>query len=58
VSIAGDCCAAIGELAGLQRAGINPLFIWFDAHGDFNILASGRNPWRSWCLGGSKYNTQ
>jgi arginase len=36
VSIAGDCCAAIGVLAGLQRAGIDPSLIWFDAHGDFN----------------------
>jgi arginase len=36
VSIAGDCCTAVGVMAGLQRAGIKPLFIWFDAHGDFN----------------------
>jgi arginase len=36
VSIAGDCCTAIGVMAGLQRARIKPLFIWFDAHGDFN----------------------
>ena len=36
VSIAGDCCTAIGMLAGLQRAGMDPLLIWFDAHGDFN----------------------
>jgi arginase len=36
VSIAGDCCTAIGVLGGLQRAGIDPLLIWFDAHGDFN----------------------
>jgi arginase len=36
VSIAGDCCTAIGVLAGLQYAGINPSLIWFDAHGDFN----------------------
>ena len=36
VSIAGDCCTAIGILAGIQRAGINPLLLWFDAHGDFN----------------------
>jgi arginase len=36
VSIAGDCCTAIGVMAGLQRARIDPLFIWFDAHGDFN----------------------
>ena len=37
VSIAGDCCTAIGVLAGLQRAGIDPNLIWFDAHGDFKI---------------------
>jgi arginase len=36
VSIAGDCCTAIGVLAGLQRTGMNPTLIWFDAHGDFN----------------------
>ena len=36
VSIAGDCCATIGVMAGLQRGEIDPLLIWFDAHGDFN----------------------
>ncbi|MFQ6613077.1 MAG: arginase family protein [Fidelibacterota bacterium] len=36
VSIAGDCCAAMGVAAGLQRAGVDPILIWFDAHGDFN----------------------
>ena len=36
VSIAGDCCAAIGVLAGLQRAGQQPTLLWLDAHGDFN----------------------
>jgi arginase len=36
ISIAGDCCSTIGVLAGLQRAGRNPVLIWFDAHGDFN----------------------
>ena len=36
VSLAGDCCTTIGVLAGLQRAGVDPLLIWFDAHGDFN----------------------
>jgi len=36
VSIAGDCCTAIGMLAGLVRTGIDPHLIWFDAHGDFN----------------------
>lgn len=36
VSVGGDCCATIGMLAGLQRAGVDPLLVWFDAHGDFN----------------------
>ena len=36
VVYAGDCLAAIGVLAGLQRAAIDPTLIWFDAHGDFN----------------------
>ncbi len=36
VSIAGDCCTAIGMIAGLQSAGVDPSLIWFDAHGDFN----------------------
>lgn len=36
VSIAGDCCATIGVLAGLQSAGIQPALVWLDAHGDFN----------------------
>lgn len=36
VSIAGDCCTAMGMLAGLVRSGIEPNLIWFDAHGDFN----------------------
>jgi arginase len=36
VSLAGDCCTAIGVLAGLKRTDLYPLLIWFDAHGDFN----------------------
>jgi len=36
VSVAGDCCATLGVLAGLQRVGIDATVIWFDAHGDFN----------------------
>lgn len=36
VSICGDCCATIGVVAGLQRAGMEPSLMWFDAHGDFN----------------------
>lgn len=36
VVVAGDCCATIGVLAGLQRAGVKPTLLWLDAHGDFN----------------------
>ncbi len=36
VSIAGDCCATIAVMAGIQRANIDVTFIWIDAHGDFN----------------------
>jgi arginase len=36
VSLAGDCCAAIGVAAGIQRAGAEFDLVWFDAHGDFN----------------------
>ena len=36
VSIAGDCCSTIGVAAGLQRASVDFLLIWLDAHGDFN----------------------
>ena len=40
ISIAGDCCATIGVLAGLQRAGLRPTLVWLDAHGDFNTPAT------------------
>jgi len=36
ISIAGDCCTTIGMLAGMRYAAIDPILIWFDAHGDFN----------------------
>ena len=36
VSVAGDCCATIPVYAGLQRAGLEPSFLWLDSHGDFN----------------------
>jgi arginase len=40
---AGDCVAAIGVLAGLQRAGVDPTLVWFDAHGDFNTWQTTRS---------------
>lgn len=36
ICIVGDCCQPIAVLAGLQRAGLEPMVVWFDAHGDFN----------------------
>ncbi len=36
VVYAGDCVSIIGVLAGLQRKGVYPTLIFFDAHGDFN----------------------
>ena len=36
VVVAGDCCATIATGAGLQRAGVDPVLVWLDAHGDFN----------------------
>lgn len=40
VSIAGDCCQTIAVVAGLQRAGLDPVIVWLDAHGDFNTPAT------------------
>jgi len=36
VSIAGDCLASLPVMAGLQGAGLDPVLVWLDAHGDFN----------------------
>jgi arginase len=37
VSVA-DCCATLGMVAGLRRAGVEPALLWLDAHGDFNTF--------------------
>jgi arginase len=36
VALGGDCCQPIAVLAGLGRAGVRPVLLWLDAHGDFN----------------------
>jgi arginase len=36
VALGGDCCQPIAVLAGLARAGVRPMLLWLDAHGDFN----------------------
>ena len=38
VSIAGDCAASLPVMAGLQKAGLDPVLVWLDAHGDFNTI--------------------
>ncbi|MGN9909709.1 arginase family protein [Phytohabitans sp. LJ34] len=34
--VTGDCGIALGVVAGLQRRGIEPAVVWFDAHGDLH----------------------
>jgi arginase len=34
----GDCTTSLGVVAGLQRAGLDPAVVWFDAHGDVQTL--------------------
>jgi arginase len=36
--LSGDCLVAMGVLAGVQRAGVDPGVVWFDAHGDVHTL--------------------
>ncbi len=36
VVLSGDCVASLAVIAGLQRRGIRPGLVWFDAHGDFH----------------------
>lgn len=36
VVYAGDCVIILGMTAGLQRRGLDPVVVFYDAHGDFN----------------------
>jgi len=36
--VSGDCTTSLGTVSGLQRAGIDPAIVWFDAHGDVQTL--------------------
>ncbi|MCY9785139.1 arginase family protein [Nocardiopsis sp. EMB25] len=36
--LSGDCMVALGTAAGLQRAGVDPSAVWFDAHGDVQTM--------------------
>jgi arginase len=43
VIASGDCTTALAIVAGLQRRGLEPGVIWFDAHGDFNTPHTTRS---------------
>jgi arginase len=36
--VSGDCLIAVGVVAGVQRAGIDPAVVWLDAHGDVQTV--------------------
>src|SRR5262245_38214791 len=36
IVVSGDCTTSLGILTGVQRKGLDPAIVWFDAHGDFN----------------------
>jgi arginase len=36
--VLGDCTTALGTVAGLRHAGMDPGIVWFDAHGDVQTL--------------------
>lgn len=38
--VTADCTVALGVVAGLQRLGVDPSIMWFDAHGDLHTAAS------------------
>lgn len=41
--VTGDCLATVGTLAGLQRGGLDPSLVWFDAHGDVHTIESSES---------------
>jgi arginase len=40
VVLSGDCTVSLGVVAGLQRRGVDPAVVWFDAHGDIHTPQS------------------
>ncbi len=40
---AGDCLAICGVLAGMQRRGLDPVLVFFDAHGDFHTWETSQS---------------
>ena len=42
-TVTGDCLAAVGTLVGMQRGGLDPSLVWFDAHGDVHTVESSES---------------
>lgn len=42
-AVTGDCLATVGTLVGLQRGGLDPSIVWFDAHGDVHTIESSES---------------
>jgi arginase len=40
VVFSSDCVACLAVIAGVQRRGVQPGLVWFDAHGDFHTEAT------------------
>jgi arginase len=40
VVVCGDCTTALGTMSGLNRTGLTPGVVWFDAHGDVHTPRS------------------
>jgi arginase len=38
VVLSGDCTTSLAIVAGMQRTGLDPAIVWFDAHGDLQTL--------------------
>ncbi|AYY14017.1 arginase family protein [Actinobacteria bacterium YIM 96077] len=38
IVLSGDCTTSFGVMAALQREGVDPGIVWFDAHGDVQTL--------------------
>ena len=43
VVVSGDCPVSLGTVAGLQRRGLDPAVVWFDAHGDVQSLETSHS---------------
>jgi arginase len=45
--VSGDCLVAAAVVAGVQRAGVDPSIVWFDAHGDVHTLETSTSGYLS-----------